>query len=64
MQVVREHEPRQHQDEAEQERGDVFADGPVHGGLLFHLHLSVNTKNYWPNSFPRDPSSKDLLAII
>jgi hypothetical protein len=29
MQVVREHERRQHQDEAEQERGDVFADGPV-----------------------------------
>ena len=46
MQVVREHERRQHQDEAEQERGDVFADGPVHGGFLFHLHLSVNTKNY------------------
>ena len=46
MQVVREHEPRQHQDEAEQERGDVFADGPVHGGFLFHLHLSVNTENY------------------
>jgi hypothetical protein len=46
MQVVREHERRQHQDEAEQERGDVFADGPVHGGFLFHLHLSVNTENY------------------
>jgi len=36
MQVTRKRKRRQGQDEAEQQRGDAFADGSIHGCFLGH----------------------------